>query len=556
VYRSNSLFGPAINVGGSGSPASVVVADVNNDGIPDLILADDGQTISPNLIDSVRVELGNGDGTFGSPMDFDKYTYPDALAVGDFNNDGHPDLLVGSRYNSAVVLFGAGDGTFNQKSAPVGGEAVAVAAADVNGDGRADAVLDYAGNTIGVRLSNGDGTLQPVETYDVGTQIQPGSIAIADVNGDGRPDLLVASRNGADLLLGNGDGTFKPMTAITTAAALALAVGDLNGDGQPDLVVTANAGRYSSSVETLLGNGDGTFRVAQSVAIPDLGLAAAVVDVNGDSRADVVLGVGGSVEVCIGSGDGTLGNPLAFVVGDGAESLAVSDVTGDGRPDVLAGLYLGGNVSLLVNTNGGTPSFAGLSGGTLNLTGSNGNDTIDLTSEGGFITANLNGETTQPFASSLINRIVVNGGEGDDSISVDAGVPATSVLGGSGADTLLGGTNNDTLLGAGGNDSVWGGGGNDLILGGGGNDTGRGGPGDDVLRGGKGDDLLVGGVGNDQLTGGPGADTLRGGAGNDTLFAIDGLPDDVLYGGLDTDVAHFDVGDSIPNTDIEQVLNS
>ena len=88
----------------------------------------------------------------------------------------------------------------------------------------------------------------------------PHSVAIGDVNGDGRPDLVTANRGSDDVsvLLGDGDGTFRPQTDFAAGGSpYAVAIGDVNGDGRPDLV-TANYG--SGDVSVLLGNGDGTFR--------------------------------------------------------------------------------------------------------------------------------------------------------------------------------------------------------------------------------------------------------------------------------------------------------
>src|SRR5437879_1142286 len=154
-----ALFLPAVtyNSGGFGA-ASVVVADVNGDGKPDLVIANCDSTANscyqlPTGNGVVGVLLGNGDGTF----------------------------------QPALVYDSGGLG------------ATSVAVADVNGDGRPDLVVaNFSSNTLAVLLGNGDGTFQPAITYGSGG-VHPSSVAVADVNGDGRPDLLVANICNAEL---------------------------------------------------------------------------------------------------------------------------------------------------------------------------------------------------------------------------------------------------------------------------------------------------------------------------------------------------------------------
>jgi hypothetical protein len=133
--------------------------------------------------------------------------------------------------------LGNGDGTFQPvvSYASGGSDADSVAVADVNGDGKLDLVvanlcgINNCSGVVGVLLGNGDGTFKPSVTYSAG-DAETKSVAIADVNGDGRLDILVAAQNTVGVRLGNGDGTFQP--AVTYASGGGGAGGYLVSSGR------------------------------------------------------------------------------------------------------------------------------------------------------------------------------------------------------------------------------------------------------------------------------------------------------------------------------------
>jgi hypothetical protein len=258
------------------------VADVNGDGLPDLVTANQGSN-------TVSVFLGNGDGTFELAQTYATDSYPFSVAVADVNGDGHPDVVTAnSKSDSVSVLLGNGDGSFRAaRNLAVGGEPLSVAVVDVNGDGRPDLVLPSYGYGVNVLLGNGNGTFQAAQHFATGTY--PVSAAVADVNGDGHPDIITANGNSSatlSVLLGNGNGTFLAAQKFATGAdPIAVAVADLNGDGRPDLV-TANF--TGNTVSVLLGNGNGTFQTAQNVAVGSDPLSVALADLNGDGLPDIL----------------------------------------------------------------------------------------------------------------------------------------------------------------------------------------------------------------------------------------------------------------------------
>jgi hypothetical protein len=190
----------------------VGVGDFNGDGIADLAVANGGTNSSTDP-GSVSILLGNGDGTFRAAVNYAAGEAPWSVAVGDFNGDGHADLVVAD--------FGRGHGSL-------------------------------ASGTLSVLLGNGDGTFQAAQTY---AGAWGASVAVKDFNGDGILDLAVSGGLGVRVLLGNGDGTFQttPISYIAGTGPWGLAVGDLNGDGLPDLAVADLT--TSSGVSILINDG-------------------------------------------------------------------------------------------------------------------------------------------------------------------------------------------------------------------------------------------------------------------------------------------------------------
>ena len=381
----SSFTAPIVcNSGGNGA-TSVAVADVNGDGKLALVVTNKCANSLSCATGSVSVLMGNGDGTFLAAVHYSSGGFlPASVAVADVNGDGKPDLIVANQLGcnscasgTVAVLLGKSDGTFQAAvSYNSGGtRADSVVVADVNGDGKPDLVVMNQAlcgflcgdGQVGVLLGNGDGTFGATVSYDSGAYLGY-AVAVADVNGDGNPDLVVA--NGSTtlclgcgvstfgILLGNGNGTFKPVVAYDLFSdgglPMSLAVADVNGDGKPDLVVTNDCHPDScstSSVSVLLGKGDGTF---QAPAIYDSGgfgaMSVVVADVNGDGKPDLVVAndslfssyycgptcARGQAAVLLGNGDGTFQGAVTYDSDAySSKAVAVADVNGDGKPDLV-----------------------------------------------------------------------------------------------------------------------------------------------------------------------------------------------------------------------------
>jgi hypothetical protein len=187
-------------------PRWTAVADVNGDGIPDLV------TVA-NFSTSVNVLLGNGDGTFQAPVKYGTGPGPAGMAVGDFTGSGIPDIVTANTSDTSVsVLLGNGDGSFQDAvDYAVGAHPQAVAVGGFTGGGVDDVVTaNTSSGTVSVLLSNGDGTFQTAMDYAVGTY--PRDVAVGDFNGDGLPDLVTANHgsNTVSVLLNDGHWPTSP----------------------------------------------------------------------------------------------------------------------------------------------------------------------------------------------------------------------------------------------------------------------------------------------------------------------------------------------------------
>jgi hypothetical protein len=350
-----SFQGAQSFLAGDFAPTAVAVGDFNGDGKLDVVTANSGFT------STVNVFLGNGDGTFQGPRSIRVPELPNSIAVADLRRNGKLDVVVAG-VQDVVVLLGNGDGTFQPPTSYFSGSPSSVAVGDFDGDGTPDLVTaNRSSGLVGVFLGKGDGTFQLVRYSNAGQQ--PSSVAVGDFNEDGKDDVVVTNAFSAQasVLLGNGDGTFQgPVPYAVGPNPVSVAVGDFNGDGHQDLVVSTKggAGGSGAGLNVLLGNGDGTFGPAVLFPAGTSPGAVAVADLNGDGKDDLVTADAGSdfggstVQVLLGNGDGSFQPPAAYFAGPFDRALAVGDFKGDGRPDIAT--LNSGTFAVLLNNGDGT----------------------------------------------------------------------------------------------------------------------------------------------------------------------------------------------------------
>jgi uncharacterized membrane protein len=268
-----------------------------------------------------------------------------------FLNTNNANSLLGT-----ATLAGGGNGFLNVpilEPSGAGADALPiVAVGDFNGDGIPDIVSAPHGG-IAISLGNGDGTFAAplIPNLDSGDGIN--AFGVGDFNGDGITDLLVDDEDTGKLtvLLGKGDGTFTVGQSMPFNTQ-SIAIADFNGDGKLDLALSGSA-----QTTILLGIGDGTFTAAPNQ--PQIGSSQVVAaDFNGDGKLDVAVSPSnGATSILLGNGDGTFtstSNQPQIT----ASQLVAADFNGNGKIDLAALDLMGDTVTIVLGNGDGTFSAA------------------------------------------------------------------------------------------------------------------------------------------------------------------------------------------------------
>ncbi len=363
--------------GSTGSaPQSVLTADINGDGKPDLIVANNNDNTVSVLLNTTAP--GAIIPSFATQHSFATGRCPYSVTAADVNGDGKPDLIAANQCETTVSVLlnttapGASTPSFAaQQTFTTGTSPISVTAADVNGDGKPDLITaDEGSNTLSVLLNTttpGATTPSFATQQTFGTGHQPTSVTTADVNGDGKPDLIAVNSNSntASVLLNTsapGAATLSFATHADFATGgypLSVTAADVNGDGKPDLIaVNESADTLSVLLNTTAaGAATSSFAAQQTFATGHAPYSVTATDVNGNGKPDLIVTNSGSNNVSVldnitvpGAATSSFAAQQTFATGSYPVSVTTADMNGDGSPDLIVANNLGNSASVLLDT--------------------------------------------------------------------------------------------------------------------------------------------------------------------------------------------------------------
>jgi len=332
----------SIATSGTGAPTGAVAADFNRDGKLDVAVLLSSPTTE------VLIFPGKGDGSFGAPITQPlSDLHPSAIMTADLNNDGIADLVLLTD-STVYVWIGKGDGTFTATSS-IPATYPGIAIADFNGDGKLDIALAASGSAmLSILLGRGDGTFPQVVSAALPSAAlgYPGEIVAADFTGDGKIDVALVLASGSSyvitppaqiaMLAGNGDGTFGT-ARLSSGGMQSMQVADINGDRIPDLV------GFGPALVVRYGNGDGTFQAGAEIFAGDIYSFAnfQIADLNQDGKPDVALslndGVGTLLNLTLPAAALTIVSAASFADGPLAPGSAGSAFGENLAPTIASG---------------------------------------------------------------------------------------------------------------------------------------------------------------------------------------------------------------------------
>jgi hypothetical protein len=306
--------------------------------------------------------------TFAQKEDLGTGASTRAVAIGDLDGDGKPDLAVVSRYPYVSIhlntSISGGSITYASRiELETGDRSESVKIADIDGDGKLDVIVNTQSNHQLLIYKNtsahaGEISFEEVKIFE---SINSGSLSIRDLNMDGMVDIVVGGTSQIatfrNVSSGNGNISFIQQS-FNTGRDHNLTVGDLNGDDRPDLAVVdywnKNIFTYRN---TSLTAGAISFEFEKEFATGIRPTFIAMGDLNSDGKLDMAVTNSHSHTVSVyqnissGAGDINFSTESDFITGETPQAVVISDINGDGMVDLVVSNYSSNMMSVFENTS-------------------------------------------------------------------------------------------------------------------------------------------------------------------------------------------------------------
>ncbi len=358
-------FEPEIDSPTDLHPNMVAIADFDGDGKPDLATANNYSTTGQ----PASISILRNTGTIGKISTASHYDMPSgvltyAIAAGDLDGDGKPDLVSCSNFNQTISVFrntsSVGSISFaSEIDYPSGHEPFSIAIADIDLDGRPDVIVaNYLAGTVSVfRNTTTNGVISLAPPVDFAVGLGPQVVVAADLDGDGKVDLAVANElsNTISILRNTSNaGSISFAAGVDLATAVnpyGLAIGDLDGDNKQDIVVVNNGTNNFSVFRNTSSSGSFSFaaRIDMPCNISPYGVALA--DLNGDGKIDIFISSDNASVIQNASTPGTIafGGQINLFPRFVANGIGIADLDGDGKNDLISPAFSASGIAFLRN---------------------------------------------------------------------------------------------------------------------------------------------------------------------------------------------------------------